>query len=75
MRQAAASFGRDVITTLPLISALALICLMFTLPICFATLPPSSPPSASPTAPVTFAESEPVTFNAPVSGVDSDKTF
>ena len=73
MRQAAASFGRDVITMLPLISALALICLMSTLPICFAALPPSSPPSASPIAPVTFADSEPVTFSVPVSGVDSDK--
>ena len=47
---------------------------MFTLPICFATLPPSRPPSASPTAPVAFAESEPVTFSVPVSGVASDST-
>ena len=38
MRQAAASFGRDVITMLPLISALALMCLMSTLPICFADI-------------------------------------
>ena len=47
---------------------------MFTLPICLATLPPSRPPSASPTAPVAFADSEPVTFNVPVSGVASDST-
>ena len=74
MRQAAAIFGRAVMMTLPLISALALRFLMFTLPICFATLPPSRPPSASPTAPVAFADSEPVTFSVPVSGVDSDST-
>ena len=74
MRQAAASFGRAVMTTLPLISALALRFLMFTLPICLATLPPSRPPSASPTAPVAFADSEPVTFSVPVSGVASDST-
>ena len=47
---------------------------MFTLPICFATLPPSRPPSASPTAPVAFADSEPVTFSVPVSGVASVST-
>ena len=41
--QAAASFGREVKVTLPLISALALSDLMFTLPICLATLPPSTP--------------------------------
>ena len=74
MRQFAAIFGRAVMTTLPLISALALRFLMFTLPICFATLPPSRPPSASPTAPVAFADSEPVTFSVPVSGVASDST-
>ena len=74
MRQAAASFGRAVMVTLPLISALALSDLMFTLPICLATLPPSRPPSASPTAPVAFADSEPVTFSVPVSGVASDST-
>ena len=74
MRQAAASFGRAVMTTLPLISALALMFLMLMPPICLATLPPSSPPSASPTAPVAFAESEPVTLSVPVSGVASDNT-
>ena len=74
MRQFAAIFGRADMTTLPLISALALRFLMFTLPICFATLPPSRPPSASPTAPVAFADSEPVTFSVPVSGVASDST-
>ena len=74
MRQAAAIFGRAVMTTLPLISALALRFLMLTLPICLATLPPSRPPSASPTAPVAFADSEPVTFSVPVSGVASDST-
>ncbi len=72
--QAAASFGREVKVTLPLISALALSDLMFTLPICLATLPPNSPPIASPTAPVAFADSEPVTFSFPVSGVASDST-
>ena len=74
MRQFAAIFGRADMTTLPLISALALRFLMFTLPICFATLPPSRPPSASPTAPVAFADSEPVTFSVPVSGVASVST-
>ena len=74
MRQAAASFGREVMVTLPLISALALSDLMFTLPICLATLPPSRPPSASPTAPVAFDDSEPVTFSVPVNGVASDST-
>jgi hypothetical protein len=37
-------------------------------------LPPSRPPSASPTAPVAFADSEPVTFSVPVSGVANDST-
>src|SRR5207253_198050 len=74
MRQLAAIFGRAVMVTLPLISAVALRFLMFTLPICFATLPPSRPPSASPTAPVAFADSEPVTFSVPVIGVASDST-
>src|SRR5713226_145307 len=74
MRQAAASFGRAVIVTLPLISALALSVLMFTLPICLAALLPSSPPSASPIAPVAFEVSEPVTLSVPVSGVASDST-
>ena len=74
MRQAAASFGREVIVTLPLIAALALSDLMFTLPICLATLPPSRPPSASPTAPVAFDDSEPVTLSVPVKGVVSDST-
>src|SRR6266404_450885 len=72
--QAAASFGRAVMVTLPLISALALSALMLTLPICLATLPPSRPPSASLTAPVAFDDSEPVAFSAPVSGVASDST-
>ncbi len=74
MRQAAAIFGRAVMTTLPLISALALRFLMFTLPICLATLAPSRLPSASPTAPVAFADSDPVTLSVPVSGVASDST-
>ena len=74
MRQAAAIFGRAVMTTLPLISALALRFLMLMPPICLATLPPSSPLSASPTAPVAFADSEPVTLSVPVSGVASDNT-
>ena len=60
--------------TLPLISALALSDLMFKLPICLATLPPSNPPSASLTAPVAFEDSEPVTLSFPVSGVASDST-
>ena len=72
--QAAASFGREVKVTVPLISALALSDLMFTLPICLATLPPSTPASASPTAPVAFDDSEPVTLSFPVSGVASDST-
>src|SRR5882757_5049051 len=74
MRQAAASLGREVMLTLPLISALALMFLMFTLPICLATLPPSRPPSASPTAPVALPDSEPVMLSVPVSGVASDST-
>ena len=74
MRQAAASFGRAVMTTLPLISALALRFLMLTLPIFLPRSPPSRPPSASPTAPVAFADSEPVTFSVPVKGVASDST-
>ncbi len=72
MRQAAAIFGRAVMATLPLISALALSFLMLTLRICLPTLSPSRAPSASPTAPVAFADSEPVTLSLPVSGVDSD---
>ena len=72
MRQAAASRGREVTTTLPLISPLTLRFLMLMLPICFAALPPSRPPIASPTAPVAFEVSEPVTFSVPVSGVVSD---
>ncbi len=60
--------------TLPLISALALSALIFTLPICLATLPPSRPPSASPTAPVAFDVSEPVTFSFPVSPVANVST-
>ena len=72
--QAAASLGREVKVTLPLISALALSDLMFTLPICLATLPPINAPSASPTAPVAFDDSEPVTLSFPVSGVASDST-
>ena len=59
---------------LPLISALALSDLIFTLPICLATLPPNRLPSASPTAPVAFDDSEPVTFSFPFSGVVSDST-
>ena len=47
---------------------------MLTLPIFLPTSPPSRPPSASPTAPVAFADSEPVTFSVPVSGVASDST-
>ena len=74
MRQFAASCGRAVIATLPLISALALSVLMLMLPICLAALPPSRPPSTSPTAPVTFDDSDPVTFSVPVSGVASDST-
>ena len=74
MRQAAASFGRAVMDTLPLISALALRFLMLTLPIFLPRSPPIRPPSASPTAPVAFADSEPVTFSVPVSGVASDST-
>jgi hypothetical protein len=74
MRQAAASFGRAVMVTLPLISAWALSDLMFTLPIRLAASPPSRLPSASPIAPVVFADSEPVTFSVPVSAVASDST-
>ena len=74
MRQLPASFGRAVMVTLPLISALALRFLMLMLPICLATLPPSSPPSASPTAPVAFPDSEPVTLSVPVNGVASVST-
>ena len=74
MCQDTASLGRAVIVTLPLISALAFSALMFTPPICLATLLPSNPPSASPIAPVAFDVSEPVTFSVPVSGVASDST-
>ena len=54
IRQAAASFGRDVMTMLPLISALALRFLMLMPPIRLAASLPSRPPMASPTAPVAF---------------------
>ncbi len=74
IRQLAANFGRAVTVTLPLISAEALTALMLMLPICLATLPPSSPPMASPTAPVALAASEPVTFSFPFSAVVSDST-
>src|SRR4051812_3251064 len=72
--QAAASFGREVTTTLPLISALAFRFLMLTAPICFAALPPSTLLNASPSAPVAFDDSDPDTFSLPVSGVDSVST-
>src|SRR5215471_9394055 len=72
--QAAATLGRAVTVTLPLISALALSALMLTLPICLAALAPSKLPMASVTAPVAFDDNEPVTFSLPVSGVDSDST-
>ncbi|MGY3075425.1 hypothetical protein ACVWZZ_001796 [Bradyrhizobium sp. LM6.10] len=68
--QLAASFGREVTTTLPLISALAFRFLMLTAPIRFAASPPSTLPSASPSAPVAFDDSEPVTFSLPLSGVE-----
>ncbi len=68
--QLAASFGREVTTTLPLISALAFKFLMLTAPIRFAASPPSTLPSASPSAPVAFDDSEPVTFSLPLSGVE-----
>jgi len=71
--QLAASFGRAVKTTPPLISALALSDLMLTLPTCLAALSPSRPAIASPSAPVAFDDSEPVTLSFPESGVDSDK--
>ena len=74
MRQAAANFGREVMTTLPLIWALALSDLIFRLPIRLAALLPSRPPIASLTAPVAFDDNEPVTFSVPVSGVASDST-
>ena len=74
IRQAAAIFGRAVMVTLPLISALAFRFLMLMPPMRFATSPPSRPPSASPTAPVAFADSEPVTLSVPDIGVDSDST-
>ncbi len=74
IRQDAPSFGRAVSVTLPLISALALMFLMFTAPICLATLPPSRLPSASVTAPVAFADSEPVTLSVPLIGVVSVST-
>jgi hypothetical protein len=74
MRQLGAIFGRAVMVTLPLISALAFSDLMFTLPICFAISPPSRLPRASPSAPVAFADSEPVTFSVPVIGVASETT-
>ena len=72
--QVCASFGRMVMTTLPRISALALIALMLTLPMRLAASAPSSPPMASPTAPVAFEVSEPVTLSLPLIGVVSDST-
>ncbi len=72
--QVCASLGRIVMTTLPRISALALIALMLTLPMRLAASAPSSPPMASPTAPVAFEVSEPVTLSLPVIGVVSDST-
>jgi hypothetical protein len=68
--QFAASFGREVTMTLPLISALAFRFLMLTAPIRFAASPPSTLPSASPSAPVAFDDSEPVTFSLPLIGVE-----
>src|SRR5262245_11663287 len=74
MRQAAANFGRDVTTTLPLISPETLRFLMLMPPSCLAALAPSRPPMASLTASFAFADSEPVTLSVPVSGVVSDST-
>src|ERR1700755_2287872 len=71
-RHAAANFGRDVMVTLLLISALALRFLMLMLPTCLAALAPSSPPIASVTAPVAFDDTDPVTLTCPVMGADSD---
>src|SRR6516164_9241648 len=67
--QAAANFGREVMITLPLISALALRFLMLMPPICLAALLPSRPAIASPTAPVAFDDNEPVTLTRPVGDV------
>src|SRR5579883_1643214 len=72
IRHAAPNFGRDVMVTLPLISALALRFLILMLPTCLAALAPSRPPIASCTAPVAFDDSEPVILTLPVMGVDSD---
>src|ERR1700691_3229924 len=58
----------------PLISALALMFLILTLPICLAALLPSRLPSALATAPVVFEDSEPVAFSVPVSDAVSDNT-
>ena len=59
---------------LPLMSAVALMFLILTLPICLAALLPSRLPSALATAPVAFDDSEPVAFKVPVSVVVSDST-
>src|ERR1700723_1513864 len=59
---------------LPLISALALMFLIFSFGICLAALPPSRLPSALATAPVAFDDSEPVAFSVPASDVVSDNT-
>ena len=63
--QAAASFGREVMVTAPLISACALSCLMLMLPICLPALSPSRLPSAFPTAPVAFEVNDPVYIQNP----------
>src|SRR5262249_28539760 len=72
MRQAAARRGREVTTTLPLISPLTLKFLMLILPSCLAAPLPSRPPMASLTASFALADSEPLTFSVPVAGVVSN---
>ena len=73
--QAAASFGRDVMVTVPLISALALSALMLMLPICLAALSPSRLPSASADrAGRLRGQRARDVQRTPVSGVASDST-
>jgi len=65
---AAASFGRDVIMTLPLISALALSALMFHAADLLGDIATEQSAERVPSAPVAFDVSEPVTLSVPSAG-------
>ncbi len=75
IRQLVRISGRAVIATLPAIAALALRFLIETFPICLATLPPSTLPSALSSADPPAVDNEPITVSLPSSGVEIDNTF